>query len=593
MAGAWHDDDNGVDAGAAYVFRWSGTDWVEEQKLTASDGAAGDQFGISLSQSGDVTVVGAHWANSFMGKAYVFRYDGNTWVDEQILLPPESDRMLAIFGKSLSVSGDILVVGAENVGYPGDTGRGAAYVYRWNGAAWSIEQRITASDGAPYDYFGTSLSLNGDVIAVGAFGDDDGDSNAGAAYIFQWDGAAWVEAYKLVASDGGMDDSFGYSLSASGDLVLVGALYGDDRGLNSGAAYVYMPDGDGDGIADAVDNCPAISNADQADDDGDGRGNLCDNCPGKANAGQSDGDDDGVGYSCDNCPSVFNAGQLDDDGDNVGDVCDNCPGDANADQQDADHDGHGDLCDNCNDTFNPDQADGDGDDVGNACDNCIDTANRYQSDDDGDGPGNACDNCPGVANPDQADGDDDGLGDACDNCLAESNPGQADGDGDGVGDVCDNCPDAANSSQEDDDGDGFGNACDNCPALSNADQADGDNDGRGDLCDVCPHDPDDDADNDGLCGDVDNCPGVSNPGQADYDSDGIGDACDLPGDIANDGTVGIDDLYYILGFLGKPAETCLACDVYRDGIIDMIDVKLLVQENPLLVRDRRVRRLLR
>lgn len=104
------------------------------------------------------------------------------------------------------------------------------------------------------------------------------------------------------------------------------------------------PDGDGDGVPDADDNCPATANADQLDTDGDGRGNACDNCPTTANANQADSDGDGRGDACDNCAATANADQADGDADGVGTACDNCPTVANPNQADADHDGIGDAC---------------------------------------------------------------------------------------------------------------------------------------------------------------------------------------------------------------------------------------------------------
>ncbi len=119
--------------------------------------------------------------------------------------------------------------------------------------------------------------------------------------------------------------------------------------IGPAVTFFVSMDSDGDGIGDAVDNCPAIPNSGQQDGDGDGVGNVCDNCPNTPNLSQADGDGDGVGDACDNCPALANANQADSDGDGRGNVCDNCPNTPNADQLDRDGDNAGDACDGCPD----------------------------------------------------------------------------------------------------------------------------------------------------------------------------------------------------------------------------------------------------
>jgi hypothetical protein len=197
--------------------------------------------------------------------------------------------------------------------------------------------------------------------------------------------------------------------------------YSRDNNSNDIPDECETPDSDLDGVADGVDNCPSLANADQRDTDGDGLGDLCDNCGYIQNQNQLDGDGDGLGDACDNCVAIANPNQADSDADMRGDACDNCPTIHNREQIDGDNDGVGDLCDNCPDTANPDQTDADSDGIGNLCDNCPDTANANQSDTDADGFGDICDNCPDMANPDQADADGDGIGDVCDFICGDPN----------------------------------------------------------------------------------------------------------------------------------------------------------------------------
>jgi hypothetical protein len=143
------------------------------------------------------------------------------------------------FGHAVSISGDVALVGAELESDKG-TYSGAAYVFRWNGSSWVEEEKLLASDGLGYDYFGSSVSISGDVALVGAYGDDDNSIiDSGAAYVFRYNGETWVEEDKLLASDGAANDRFGSSVSISGDVALVGAYLDDDNGGDSGSAYLF------------------------------------------------------------------------------------------------------------------------------------------------------------------------------------------------------------------------------------------------------------------------------------------------------------------------------------------------------------------
>jgi hypothetical protein len=228
LVGAYHGD---FGRGSAYVYRWDGSSWVEEQKLLASDGAIGDLFGSSVSVSGDVALIGAYNDDSARGAAYVFRWDGAVWLEEQKLLAGNASAGDG-FGSSVSVSGDVALVGAYN----DDSGRGAAYVYRWNGASWAEEKKLLAGDGASGDLFGASVSLAGDTAVVGAPRDDAPEVDRGSAYVYRWNGVTWMQEQKLLASDGAAGDGFGFSVSVSGTVVLVGS-YNDDAGRGSGYPY--------------------------------------------------------------------------------------------------------------------------------------------------------------------------------------------------------------------------------------------------------------------------------------------------------------------------------------------------------------------
>jgi len=242
VVGAPNDTDNERNSGSAYVFKRTGTSWAQEAKLLASDGAAFHDFGVSVSISGDYAVVGAPNDNdngSQSGSAYVFKRTGTSWTQEAKLLA--SDGAVAdIFGTSVSISGDYAVVGAPGFNVDPIV-TGSAYVFKRTGTSWAQEAKLLASDGAPNDRFGGSVSISGDYAVVGAFLDVDNGVQSGSAYVFKRTGTSWVEEAKLLASDRAAGDEFGFgsSVSISGDNAVVGARQDDDNGSGSGSAYVY------------------------------------------------------------------------------------------------------------------------------------------------------------------------------------------------------------------------------------------------------------------------------------------------------------------------------------------------------------------
>ncbi len=244
IVGAPTNDDLGAFAGSAYVFRWNGSEWIEEQKLLACDGAPNDYFGWAVAISNEVAVVGAFQANDMgadSGSAYVFRWNGATWIEEQELHAPEfagNDRI----GNAVAIAGDTVVVGASQDDDLGDNS-GAAYVFRWTGSTWAEEKKLLASDGTDLEYFGWSVAVADDTAVVGAYNDDDQGMNSGSAYVFRWNGIAWIEEQKLLASDGVTHDTFGNSVAIAGDTAVIGAPGNDDAGSESGSAYVFRWNG--------------------------------------------------------------------------------------------------------------------------------------------------------------------------------------------------------------------------------------------------------------------------------------------------------------------------------------------------------------
>lgn len=236
VIGSPQDDDAGSSSGAAYVFRYTGSTWNEEQKLVGSVATANDLSGEAVAVDGSLIVVGApknQAATSGPIGAYVYRFIGSGWNEEAVLAPASGVRSVDRYGDSVDVDGSRVAIGASN-----DDDRGSAFVFRFSAGSWSLEQKISASDGAMTDGFGSSVSLD-DVLVVGAPGDDDGGSGSGSAYVYSFDGSMWMEALKLTASDAGADDEFGLTVAVEGGLAMVGARHDDNIGSNSGSAYAF------------------------------------------------------------------------------------------------------------------------------------------------------------------------------------------------------------------------------------------------------------------------------------------------------------------------------------------------------------------
>jgi len=228
IVGAPFDDDHGGESGSAYIFKQIDEIWVQQTKIIAPDGEASDFFGQSVSISGSVVIIGAY-SNNQTGSAYIYKNDGNNWVQETKLMPSDGSPNDS-FGYSVSLSDDRAIVGAAN-----NNNIGAAYIFNYNGNSWVFNAKVYAFDGSDGDSFGKSVSILGNQILVGAPYDDD----IGSAYLFINDGVSWNQSLKLIPSDGSIDDYFGRTTSLSTHYSLIGASGNDDYGDLSGSAYIY------------------------------------------------------------------------------------------------------------------------------------------------------------------------------------------------------------------------------------------------------------------------------------------------------------------------------------------------------------------
>ncbi len=271
---------NGKVIGAAYIFvRDDKSRWSQQAKLLASDGKTSDSFGSStaLSAAGDMAVVGAYRVNETSSKydsgaVYIFQRDSLGKWQQQARLRAVDTVEKGYFGRSVSLYKNMLLVGADGE----ILSRGAAYLFeKGSDNEWKQIKRLYHESQEAYDYFGSSVSLGDGIALIGARG-----RGPGTSYLFMRDEKnRWLYAGQARAADGKNGDSFGLSVSLSGDVALVGAYKDNDNGKDSGSAYIFrslLEDSDGDGILNISDNCPAISNKDQRDANGNGIGDICD-----------------------------------------------------------------------------------------------------------------------------------------------------------------------------------------------------------------------------------------------------------------------------------------------------------------------------
>ena len=297
-------DNSAADAGAAYVFVRSGTTWTQQAYLKAPNAEGGDYFGAAIAVSGNTIVVGANKEASNQtiitngttasadnsaadaGAAYVFVRSGTTWTQQAYLKAPNAEGG-DLFGADVALSGDTLVVGASSEasnqttitnGTTASTDNsaadaGAAYVFTRSGSTWSQQAYLKAPNAEGGDFFGSSVTISGDTIVVGASGEasnqttitngttasaDNSAADAGAAYVFVRTGTTWTQQAYLKAPNAESNDNFGRAVSLSGDTLVVGASLedsnqttitngttasADNTAADAGAAYVFTRTG--------------------------------------------------------------------------------------------------------------------------------------------------------------------------------------------------------------------------------------------------------------------------------------------------------------------------------------------------------------
>jgi hypothetical protein len=242
MAGTPQDDENASNSGSVFVYKknLSGV-WSYSAICTASDYELSAYFGCAIAMADPYAVIGARNADysgiAAGGGAYVFKRSGSSW-SQLARLSVSGIAMNDHFGKSAAISsnGQYIVVGSpDDSNGSGLVRDGSAYVYKLVGSTWVQVQKLRAKDAASYDHFGSAVAIDGNTIAISAPRDSDTDGGTRAVYIFTLSGSTWVQTQKIIVLIG----TLGSGVSIDDDLIAIGAYLDDTKGSDAGAAYIY------------------------------------------------------------------------------------------------------------------------------------------------------------------------------------------------------------------------------------------------------------------------------------------------------------------------------------------------------------------
>lgn len=224
--------------GKAFIFFKNGSTWAQQQELTISDGSTTNFYGQNVSISGTSAAVTSTGGN---GACYIFTRSGTTWTQQTKLSAPTAS---SGFGQEVSLVGDKLVVGMYGYDSGGNTDIGRLVSYTRSGTTWSSATTIDLSDGVAGDLLGYDsirISEDGNYLIAGVIRrDNSGNTDEGVAYIFYWNGSAWTQQAKLEASDGAASFNFGNAIAITDKYAAVGALM---KTSETGAVYIFTRSG--------------------------------------------------------------------------------------------------------------------------------------------------------------------------------------------------------------------------------------------------------------------------------------------------------------------------------------------------------------
>jgi hypothetical protein len=236
VIGAWlHGHGSISQMGSAYVFRRSASGWEFEQELLADDGTAGMRYAAAVGISGDTIVIGAPYSRGafpYQGAVYVYVRTRGTWALQQKLVSSHAETD-GVFGRYLAISGNVMFISANEEPF------GNVYVFERENGVWTERNRFT-SPTEEGDYFGTALAVSGSTALVG--GPDDSEAREpGSVYVYERGTSGWALAQELDPITGG--NRFGTSVSLAGDVAAIGSSHDDDDGMLRGSVYVFARTG--------------------------------------------------------------------------------------------------------------------------------------------------------------------------------------------------------------------------------------------------------------------------------------------------------------------------------------------------------------
>ncbi len=229
--------------GTTYIFKNNGGDWNQQFEFNINTSIIHDYFGTSVAICEDYAISSTGQSDTggttLLDSAHIFKREGADWFQQTQLVSPDGSWGNS-FGCSASICKDFAVVGANEDNENGDYA-GSVYIFRHEDVNWIQQVKLLAPDGSPGDRFGSSVSINSNYVIIGSPKDDDdiGGTDCGSVYVFKNNGTGWTQQKRLTALDADIVNNFGCSVSIGGDYVIIGAEGDNDNGHNSGSAYIY------------------------------------------------------------------------------------------------------------------------------------------------------------------------------------------------------------------------------------------------------------------------------------------------------------------------------------------------------------------